>query len=92
MGHVVEQLYVSCSLSEYFRPEAELPCCVFSFVNPTPVSSKSPRKRTRQRKGARARKRPQVCKNIYKRSKAYGEILSFKMTGTYDHPSYGLDK
>jgi hypothetical protein len=26
------------------------------------------------------------------RSKGNGEILPVKMTGTYDHPSYGLDK
>jgi hypothetical protein len=29
---------------------------------------------------------------LFARSKGDGEILPVKMTGTYDHPSYGLDK
>jgi len=29
---------------------------------------------------------------LFTRSKGDGEILPVKMTGRYDHPSYGLDK
>ncbi|PYU26417.1 MAG: hypothetical protein DMG30_02010 [Acidobacteria bacterium] len=68
VGHAVEQLYVSSNLSKYLgttafsafgpfcpcarRLSSLAPCCVFSFVNPTPLRSVRSHPASKPAKGA----------------------------------------